>query len=132
VGRRPGRFAYATLAAALAAAAVVAVVVWDTAWWPAVAFALAPDLGVLYRIAPKLARGQLHPRAVPLNNALHRFSGPLALAVVVLAAGLPFGYLAGAFAWACHVAFDRAIGLRPRTADGFQRGDKRMTDVLEV
>jgi hypothetical protein len=132
VGRRPGRFAYATLTAALAAAAVVVVVAGDAAWWPAVAFALAPDLAVVYGIAPGLARGQLHPRAVPLYNALHRFWGPLALAVVVLAAALPLGYVAAALAWAGHVAFDRAIGLRPRTPDGFQRGDKRMTDVLEV
>lgn len=43
------------------------------------AFALAPDLAVLYGIAPGLARGQLHPRAVPIYNALHQFWGPLAL-----------------------------------------------------
>jgi predicted anti-sigma-YlaC factor YlaD len=127
VGRRPGRFAYATLAAALAASAVVVVVVWDAAWWPAVAFALAPDVAALYGIAPGLARGQLHPRAVPLYNALHRFWGPLAFAVVVLATGLPLGHVAGALAWAGHVAFDRAIGLRLRTADGFQRGDNALT-----
>ena len=90
------------------------------------------DLAVVYGTAPGLARGQLHPRAVPLYNALHRFWGPLALAVVVLAAALPLGYVVAALAWAGHIAFDRAIGLRPRTADGFQRGDKRMTDVLEV
>jgi F0F1-type ATP synthase membrane subunit c/vacuolar-type H+-ATPase subunit K len=60
-----------------------------------------------------LARGQLHPRAVSLYNALHRFWGPLALAVAALAAGLPLGYVAGASAWGVHVAFDRAIGLRP-------------------
>ena len=86
----------------------------------------------LYGDRSGLARGQLHPRAVPLYNALHRFWGPLALAVVVLAAALPLGYVVAALAWAGHIAFDRAIGLRPRTADGFQRGDKRMTDVLEV
>jgi Domain of unknown function (DUF4260) len=68
------------------------------------------------------ARGQLHPRAVPLYNALHGFWGPLALAVTVLAAGLPLGYVAGALAWGGHVAFDRALGLRLRAPDGFQRG----------
>ena len=132
VGRRPGRFAFATLAAALAASAVMVVFVWDAAWWPAVAFALAPDLAVLYGIAPGLARGQLHPRAVPLYNGLHRFWGPLALAVVVLVAGLPLGYLAGALAWAAHVAFDRAIGPRLRAPDGFQRADNHERGAAAV
>ena len=119
--RRPGRVAYAVLAAALLASAVAATVVWHAAWWQTLAFALAPDLAVLYGIAPGLARGQLHPRAVPLYNALHRFWGPLALAITALAAGLSLGYVAGAIAWGLHVAFDRAIGLRARSPDGFQR-----------
>jgi Domain of unknown function (DUF4260) len=123
--RRPSRFVYAALAAALLAIAVLLIVVWDASWWQAVAFALAPDAAVLYGIAPGLARGQLHPRAVPLYNALHRFWGPLVLAVAALAAGLPLGYAAGSLAWAAHVAFDRAIGLRPRAPDGFQRGHDR-------
>ena len=75
VVRPPGRVAYAGLAAALLASAVALVVVWDAAWWQTVAFALGPDLAVLYGIAPGLARGQLHPRAVYLYNALHRFGG---------------------------------------------------------
>jgi hypothetical protein len=78
---------------------------------------------VLYGSAPGLARWQLHSRAVPLYNALHRFSGPFALAIAALAAGLPLGYLARAIALGLHVAFDRAIGLRPRTLDGFQRAE---------
>jgi hypothetical protein len=121
VFRPPGRVAYAGLAAALLASAVALIFVWNAAWWQTVAFALGPDLAVLYGIAPGLARGQLHPRAVPLYNALHRFWGPLALAIAALTAGLPLGYVAGALAWGLHVAFDRAIGLRPRSADGFQR-----------
>jgi hypothetical protein len=119
--RRPGRVAYAVPAAALFASVVALIVVWDASWWQTVVFALGPDLAVLYGIAPGLARGQLHPRAVSLYNALHRFWGPLALAIAALAAGLPLGYLAGAIAWGLHVAFDRAIGLRPRSPDGFQR-----------
>jgi Domain of unknown function (DUF4260) len=121
--RRPARVAYAGLAAALLASAVTLIVVWDAAWWQTVAFALGPDLAVLYGIAPGLARGQLHPRAVSLYNALHRFWGPLALAIAALAAGLPLGYVAGAVGWGLHVAFDRAIGLRPRSRDGFQRAE---------
>ena len=112
--------AYAGLAAALLASAVGVIVGWDAAWWQTVVFALGPDLAVLYGIAPGLARGQLHPRAVSLYNALHRFWGPLALAIAALTGGLPLGYVAGAIAWGVHVAFDRAIGLRSRSPDGFQ------------
>lgn len=119
----PSRLAYGTLAAASLAGAIVLVVVWDAAWWPTVAFALGPDLAVLYGIAPGLAHGQLHPRAVLPYNLLHRFWGPLALAAVALATGLPLGFVAAALAWAGHVAFDRAIGLRLRSPDGFQRGE---------
>jgi hypothetical protein len=67
--------AYAGLGAALLASAVALIVVLDAAWWQTVAFALGPDLAVLYGIAPGLARGQLHPRAVWLYNTLHRFWG---------------------------------------------------------
>jgi hypothetical protein len=117
--RGPGRVVYAGLAAALLALAIAPIVAWDAPWWQTVAFALAPDLAVLYGIAPGLARGQLHPRAVPLYNALHRFWGPLGLMTVAVIAGLPSGWIAGALAWAFHVAFDRAIGLRLRSPDGF-------------
>jgi hypothetical protein len=41
--------------------------------------------------------------------------------IAALAAGLPLAYLAGPTAWGLHVACDRAIGLRPRSPDGFQR-----------
>ena len=115
--------AHAFLAAALLASILALLIGSNAAWWPAVAFALAPDLPVLYGIVPGLARGQLHPRAVPLYNALHRFWGPLGLVLVVVIAGLRRAWLAAALAWALHVAFDRAIGLRLRSPDGFQRSD---------
>jgi hypothetical protein len=111
------------LAAASLASALALIVFWDAAWWQTVAFAVAPDLAVLYGIARGLARRQLHPRAVRLYNVLHSFWAPPALAVVAVATGLPLGYVAGALAWALHVAFDRAIGLRLRSPDGFQRGE---------
>lgn len=122
--RHRARVVYGMLAVALLATVIVLLIGSGAAWWPAVAFALGPDLAVLYGIAPGLARGQLHPRAVPLHNALHRFWGPLGLMTIVVAAGLPRAWLAAALAWAIHVAFDRAIGLRPRSPDGFQRGDQ--------
>jgi uncharacterized protein DUF4260 len=60
---------------------------------------------------------------VPLHNALHRFWGPLVLIIVAVAAGVPRSWLAAGPAWAFHVAFDRATGLRLRSSDGFQRGN---------
>ena len=121
-GRRSVRVAYGVLSVALLASVLALLIGSDAAWWPAVAFALGPDLAVVYGIGPGLARGQLHPRAVPLHNALHRFYGPIGLVVVVVAVGMAHAWLAAALAWGFHVAFDRAIGLGLRSPDGFQRG----------
>src|SRR5688572_11794484 len=52
--------------------------------WHALAFLLAPDVALLLGAAPGLARGQLHPRAVPLYNALHTFVGPLLFGIAAL------------------------------------------------
>jgi hypothetical protein len=116
--RRP---AYAALAVALLAAAVYVLVDQGTGWWQFFAFGAAPDLALFLGIGTGLEKGQLHPRAVPLYNALHRFAGPVALAVVVVAASLPTGYLVGAIAWGLHIAVDRIAGYGLRTRDGFQR-----------
>ena len=86
----------------------------------ALGFALAPDLALFVGIAPRLERGQLHPRAVPLYNALHHVAGPLLLGIAALL-GLGWPWLAGALAWGLHIAVDRAVGYGPRTADGFRR-----------
>jgi Domain of unknown function (DUF4260) len=118
--RVPYRAAYATLAAALLAAALFELIAHDTGWWQFFAFGAMPDVALLLGIAPGLERGRLHPRAVPLYNALHRFIGPIALAIVA-AAFLPAGYFVGAIAWGLHIAVDQACGYGLRTADGFQR-----------
>ena len=55
--RHRSRVAYAVLAAALLASILTLLIGSNAAWSPAVAFALAPDLAVLYGIAPGLARG---------------------------------------------------------------------------
>jgi hypothetical protein len=122
LNRPARRIAYASLAAALLALLVVELVRHSTGWWQLAAFGAGPDVALLLGIGAGLARGQLHPRAVPLYNALHRFWGPLALGVVTLAAGLPRGYVVGALAWALHIAVDRSVGYGLRTRDGFQRG----------
>ena len=95
--------------------------------WYAVGFFLMPDVALLYGMAPGLAKGQLHPRAVPLYNALHSFVGPALLGVIAVA-GAASGPLVGdgswivaALAWATHIAADRSMGYGLRTAEGFQR-----------
>lgn len=87
-------------------------------WWPAVALGIAPDLALLAGFGSGLAHGQIHPRAVPLYNALHRFHGPVVLGAAFVALGLsPLAPLA----WALHVAVDRTVGYGLRGSDGFQR-----------
>jgi hypothetical protein len=117
VGRR---FAYGALAGVLLAAAVFVIADRDTGWWQFFAFGAMPDIALFVGIAPGLARGQLHPRAVPLYNALHRFAAPAAFGILA-AAFLPAGYLVGALAWGLHIAVDQVAGYGLRTPDGFQR-----------
>ena len=116
----PVRLGYALLAALLGGALATALVAPGGGGWQALGLGLAPDLALLVGIAPGLARGQLHPRAVPFYNALHHFAGPLLLGTAALLwLGLP--WLAGALAWAVHIAVDRAAGYGPRTPQGFRR-----------
>jgi hypothetical protein len=115
------RLAYAALAAGLVGLIVLVYARETVGWWPVVAFGLAPDLPLLLGAGKGLERGRLHPRAVPLYNAAHRFWGPLTLAAIALVASLPAAWLVGALAWATHVAVDRAVGYGLRTRDGFQR-----------
>ena len=124
LARHPGsyrRIGYGLLAVALLGLVVLEYARHTVGWWPPVAFGAGPDLALLLGAGAGLARGQLHPRAVPLYNLLHRFWGPLALGVVAVAAGLSAAWVVGALAWALHVAIDRAAGYGLRTPDGFQR-----------
>ena len=89
--------------------------------WQLPVFAWAPDLALVLGAGRGLAKGQLHPRAVRLYNAVHTFWPPLALAVAAAALGLPLGWFVAAIAWAFHVALDRALGYGLRTPEGFQR-----------
>jgi Domain of unknown function (DUF4260) len=115
------RAGFALLAAALTGLAVFEAAGHGTGWWQFLAFGAGPDLALLVGIAPGLAAGQLHPRAVPLYNLLHRFYGPILLALAAGTGLLGVGYLVGALAWGAHVALDRAVGYGLRTPDGFQR-----------
>ncbi|MGH3103140.1 MAG: DUF4260 family protein [Gaiellaceae bacterium] len=113
------RVAYALLALGLLAVVVSQLVDDATGWWQLAVFGLGPDVALLFGAGAGLARGQLHPRAVPLYNALHRFWGPLVLDAAAVAAGLPLGF--AALAWGFHIAIDRSLGYGLRTPDGFQR-----------
>ena len=121
ISARPAlrRGLFAALTTLLLAAAIAGAVVLGAGWWQLFAFGLGPDVALLAGVGAGLAKGQLHPRAVPLYNALHSYWGPalLALAAVVL----PAGYLVGALAWAFHISLDRTVGYGKRTPDGFQR-----------
>jgi len=119
--RRWRRPAYALLAVSLLAAIVAAVAKGQAEWWMAVAFGLGPDVALLLGAGPGLEKGQLHPRAVPLYNVLHRFWGPVALAAVAAAGLVSSAFLVGALAWAFHIALDRSVGYGLRGPDGFQR-----------
>ncbi|MET9907308.1 DUF4260 family protein [Streptomyces sp. NPDC006476] len=89
-------------------------------------FLVLPDLTFLVALddAPRMAKGQLAPRAVPYYNAMHRALVPLALLVVY--AVQPYFAWAPAFAalcgWLAHISYDRAFGYGLRTKEGFQRG----------
>ena len=110
----------ASLAATVLVAGLASLLITtDGGGWYALAFALMPDLALLVGMTPGLAKGQLHPRAVPLYNALHHPAGPILLALA--SAGLGTPALAAALAWGTHIAVDRAVGYGPRTREGFQR-----------
>ena len=119
--RRPAaRVVLGGLAAGLLGAAVATVVATGAGWaWVAAAF-LAPDVALLLGAGRGLAPGQLHPRAVPLYNALHHPAGPLVLAALWAAGLAGAGPLAAALAWGAHIAMDRAAGYGMRTRDGHQ------------
>ena len=91
----------------------------------ALLFLVLPDLTFLVALdeAPRMAKGQLAPRAVPYYNAMHRALVPLALMVlytVTPVAWAPaFAALCG---WLAHISYDRAFGYGLRTKEGFQRG----------
>lgn len=108
------------LAVALAGATLSTVLATDASGWAALGFAVMPDIALVAGMSSGLEKGQLHPRAVPLYNALHSFAGPVALGAASLALGPT--WLAAALAWGTHIAVDRAVGYGMRTPEGFQRG----------
>jgi hypothetical protein len=82
---------------------------------------MGPDIALLLGAGGGLAKGRLHPRAVPLYNALHGLAGPLLLLALGLTGVLSAAWLVGGLAWTFHVALDRTLGYGMRTRDGYQR-----------
>jgi hypothetical protein len=114
------RVAYAALGLVAIALAIFVVTTQHASWWQLAVFAIAPDIALLLGASRNLERGQLHPRAVPFYNAVHRLVVPgilIAVAFVLHADG----WLAGGLAWTAHIALDRSLGFGLRTPQGFQR-----------
>jgi hypothetical protein len=114
------RVTYAALLAALLSATVFEVA-HHGHLGAALAGGLGPDLALLLGAGAGLAPGQIHPRAVPVYNAVHRVWAPLALVALAAVGVLGAGWLVAGLAWGAHVALDRTVGYGLRTRDGFQR-----------
>src|SRR4051794_41395216 len=95
------RLAYGGVLAVLGTA-TVAMVAQHGLLGIAIAAVIAPDLALVLGAGRGLVKGQLHPRAVPVYNAVHRFYGPAVLMAVGLIAS-PAALVAG-LAWGVHVA----------------------------
>src|SRR4051812_36962288 len=114
------RIAYAGLLAALLTATVLEVA-QHGGLGAALAGGIGPDLALLLGVGAGLAPGQIHPRAVPVYNAVHRIWGPVALTLAAAAGLLGHGWLVAGLAWGVHVAMDRTVGYGLRTPEGHQR-----------
>jgi len=114
------RLAYGALLAALLTATVLEVAAHGHLG-AALAGGLGPDLALFLGMGKGLAKGQLHPRAVPVYNAVHRYHGPVALVAAASVGLLGLGWLIAGLAWGVHVALDRTVGYGLRTREGFQR-----------
>jgi hypothetical protein len=108
--------------AALFAGSLGAALALDAGAWQLWALLVAPDAALFVGFGRGLEKGQLHPRAVPLYNALHRPIGPIVLAIASVWLGQE--WLVGALAWLAHISIDRAVGYGLRDARGYiKRGD---------
>ena len=115
------RLAYLALGLIAAGLAIYVISSRGASVLPLIVFAIAPDLPLLLGAAPGLARGQIHPRAVPLYNAVHRLWVPLLLIAVALVLPRSPSWVVAGLAWLAHIAFDRSSGFGLRSREGFQR-----------
>ncbi len=133
------RLAWLAAAVALGAFAIYEVIVHDLGPLPILIFVLLPDVAFLAGVGRRHEPGQLPPRVVPAYNFAHQPRIPLILIGLALGALLivrllvhapapyeearfiPLVVYVAAISWLAHIAFDRALGLGPRTADGWPR-----------
>lgn len=118
------RIAYAVLGFVTIALAIAVVINQHASWWQLVILAIAPDITLLLGASGDLERGQMHPRAVPFYNAVHRLLPPVVLIALAFLLHAD-AWLAGGLAWTAHIAFDRSLGFGLRTPEGFQRDIRR-------
>lgn len=121
-GLRISRMIWMAIAVAALAIGIWLGVVRHAGIWPLFVFGAMPDLALFFGMGNRLAKGQLHPRAVPFYNFLHSLLGPAALMATTAALGWSELWFVAALAWATHIAIDRAAGYGPRDDNGFQRG----------
>jgi hypothetical protein len=114
------KVAYAGLGFLMAGLAIAVVLTRHASWWQLAVFSVAPDLAFLAGMSSGLARGQIHPRGVPIYNAVHRYWAPAVLVVITFLVNSP-EWLAAGLAWTAHISFDRSLGFGLRTREGFQR-----------
>ena len=120
---------YARLEWALLAVALIAALIYLVRdrghGWIALGFALMPGVGLLVGMSPNLQKGQIHPRAVPVYDALHRLAGPAVLLLIWATEAIDDWALVAALACVVHIAVDRALGYGLRSREGFQRTRSR-------
>jgi hypothetical protein len=114
------RVAWLLIAIGLAVALIYQLMERDGNWLGLV-FLIVPDLSIFLSMSPGLERGQLHPRAVPVYNALHHPLVPIVLIAIALTGLLSGGWLTAGLAWLLHIAIDRVAGYGLRTREGIQR-----------
>lgn len=117
----PPRLVFLALGLVAAGLAVYLVVNRHTGLAQLIVFAIAPDIPLFFGAGSGLARGQLHPRAVPAYNAVHRFWVPIALLAIAAVLLRSVAWSVAALAWLAHIAFDRSSGFGLRTPEGLQR-----------
>lgn len=94
-------------------ASVFAYGVLGTSWWEFALLVLVPDLAlVAYAGGPRIG--------AMFYNALHTYSGPVAVGALAFAQVIPERAGPMCLIWVAHIAMDRALGLGLKFPSAFQ------------